>query len=226
MTAPAPNSQVQPTENKPNDKEINFRAQEKAMQDKYERQLAQERQARQEVEAKLQQQSKQNNRNDDYDDEDDDEPYVNNRKLNKKLARHGEQVKQQTQTEINQAVQSALKEERKQNWLKTNSDFYDVMQHAQKFAEADPELAETILQMPEGFERQKLVYKSIKAQGLHKPKEPEPSIQDKINANRRSPSYQPSGTATSPYQSQGDFSQSGQEQAYKKMQELKSRLRL
>jgi hypothetical protein len=99
------------------------------------------------------------------------------------------------------------------------------MQHAEKFAQKDPELAETILNMPDSFERQKLVYKSIKALGVHKPEVQAPSIQDKIDANRRSPYYQPSGPGSAPYQSQGDFSPAGQKNAYAKMKELQNRLR-
>jgi hypothetical protein len=80
--------------------------------------------------------------------------------------------------------------------------------------------------MPEGFDRQKLVYKNIKALGLHKPAIKEPSIQEKIDANRRSPYYQPSGVANAPYSTVGDFSTAGQKNAYQKMQELKSKLRI
>jgi hypothetical protein len=80
--------------------------------------------------------------------------------------------------------------------------------------------------MPEGFERQKLVYKNIKALGLHKPEEKAPSIQDKVDANRRSPYYQPSGVGSAPYAPVGDFSANGQKAAYEKMQELKSKLRI
>jgi len=90
----------------------------------------------------------------------------------------------------------------------------------------DPELAESILEMPEGFERQKLVYKNIKALGIHKPAMKEPSIQEKVDANRRSPYYQPSGVSTAPYSQVGDFSNTGQKQAYEKMQQLKSQLRI
>jgi len=101
-----------------------------------------------------------------------------------------------------------------------------IQQHADKFAEREPELAETILQMPEGFERQKLVYKNIKALGLHKPAEVKSTIQDKVDANRRSPYYQPSGVGSAPYAAAGDFSPSGQKNAYQKMQELKNKLRI
>jgi hypothetical protein len=223
MTVPNVNSQPQ-VEQKPSDKEINFRQQEQAIKDKYERQLTLERQARFEAEKQLQEKQKKQQ----YDDEDDDdEPYVDKKKLNKKLNQYGEQVKQQTHSEIQNAVQHAIKEERKQNWLNNNKDFYETIEkHAQKLYELDPELGETILQMPQGFEREKLVYKNIKALKLDKPKEPEMSVQDKINANKRNPYYQPSGTATSPYSQNSDFSKTGQKQAYEKMQELKSRLRI
>ena len=123
-------------------------------------------------------------------------------------------------------MQVALREERKNNWIKSNSDFYDVLQHAEKLALRDPDLAESLLEMPEGFECQKLVYKTIKAQGLHKDAPKEPSIQQKIDANRKSPFYQPTGVGTAPYSSQSDFSPAGQKDAYTKMQELKNRLRL
>lgn len=214
--------QNQQQETKANDKELNFRQ----LEAKYERQLAQERAARLEAEKKAEEvlRMKQNNSQDD--DEIDDEPYVDHKKLNRKLAKFGEQNKQQTQSEIQRAVQMAIAEERKQNWLKQNNDFFEVLQHADKFAEQDPELADTILSMPDNFERQKLVYKNIKLLGLHKPKTQEPSIQQKIDANRRSPYYQPSGVGTAPYASGGDFSASGKKTAYEHMKDLQSRLRM
>lgn len=208
------NSVNQNIENKPSDKELNFRALERRTQEA-------ERRA-QEAERALQERSQISHQ----DDDDDSEPYVDHKKLNKKLAKHGEQTRQQTSAQINEAVHHALKEERKANWLKSNPDFYDTLKYAEKFAEADPELAETILEMPEGFERQKLVYKNIKALGLHKPPPKEMSIQEKIEANRRGPYYQPTGAGAAPYQSSGDFSAQGQKEAYNKMQELKNRLRI
>ncbi len=209
----------QSQENKPSDKELNFRA----LEAKYQKQLEQERSAR--LEAERIAQEAQQKRNYQEDDDDDNEPYVDKKKLEKKLARFGENTKQQTQQEVRQAVQTALQEERRQNWLKQNPDFYEVLQHAEKFAQKDPELAETILEMPEGFERQKLVYKNIKALGLHKPEVKQPSIQEKVDANKRSPYYQPSGVGSAPYAQAGDFSQSGQKNAYAKMKELQARWR-
>lgn len=213
MTAPEQN-QAQPTE-----KEINFRK----LQAKYEQELAFERSKREEAEKQLNEASK---RSEQIEDEDDSEPYVDHKKLEKKLARYDKQAKQETQTEIQKAVQQALKEEKKSNWLKQNSDFDEVMEHAEKIYHKDPDLAESILEMPPSFERQKLVYKSIKALGLDKPAQKEQSIQEKIDANRKAPFYQPTGVGAAPYQSVGDFSAGGQKQAYDKMKELQSRLRL
>jgi len=162
----------------------------------------------------------------DEDSADDDEPYIDHKRLKKELGKVVQKTYADTDQKINQAVSRALSEERQKQWLKNNPDFYEVMDHAQAFADRDPELAETILEMPEGFERQKLVYKNIKALGIHKKPEPTPSIQEKIDANRRSPYYQPSGVANAPYASAGDYTPAGQKNAYQKMQELKGRLRI
>ncbi len=206
---------------KPSDKELNFRA----LEAKYQRQVEQERSARLEAEKKNEElQAYRQAQSKDDDDDVSSEPYIDEKRLTKKMNKFG----QATQTEINKAMEQAkyaAKEELKQEmWLDNNPDFYDTLQLAEKFAQEAPELAKTILRMPEGFERQKLVYQNIKQLGIDKPKVKDTSIQDKIDANRRSPYYQPSGVGTSPYQSQSDFSPSGQKQAYAKMQELKARL--
>lgn len=218
MTIPSQDNQT--PDNKPSDKELNFRA----LETKYKQQLDAERQARLEAERRADEATKRRVVTDE--DEEDDEPYVDRKKLNKTLAKFGEQTKQQTQTDIDRAVNKALTAERQQNWIKNNADFYDVMQHAEKFAQHDPELAETILEMPEGFERQKLVYKNIKALGLHKPQAKETSVQDKIDANRRSPYYQATSVGAAPYSQVSDYSKTGQKQAYEKMQALKNQLRI
>lgn len=217
MTAPVQDNQS-PIQEKPSDKELNFRQ----LEAKYQRQLEQERAARLDAEKTAQEAIAKRQTQDD--DDDDSDPYIDKKRLAKTLNKFGQQSKQETQSAIQHAVGVALQEERKQTWMKNNPDFYDVLKHADKFADKDPELAETILQMPEGFERQKLVYKSIKNLGLHKPEEKQPSIQEKIDANRKSPYYQPSGVGNAPYASSADFSSSGQKQAYAKMKELQARL--
>ena len=214
MTENQPTAQVQ--EQKDSDKELNFRA----LQAKHKRELDQERQARLELEKKFQEfQSRQH-----QEEEESDVPYVEPKRLEKKLAQFG----QSTETNIQKAMEiakSKAKEELKQEmWLEKNSDFFDIMKHADKLYHEDRELADTILTMPDNFERQKLVYKTIKKLGLHEEKKA-PSIQEKIDLNRRSHYYQPSGVASAPYSAAGDFSAAGQKNAYEKMQELKNRLR-
>lgn len=210
----------QATEQKVSDKELNFRA----LEAKYQKELQAERQAREDAERKAQEALLRNQSNQDEDE--DDEPYIDKRKLNKTLNKFG----QSTQSDIQKAMEFAkekAKEELKQEmWIDNNPDFYDVLQHAEKFAQKAPDLAKTILKMPEGFERQKLVYQNIKYMGLDKPEVKQSSVQDKIDANRRGPYYQPTGVGSSPYSASADFSDSGKKQAYEKMQQMKSKLRL
>jgi hypothetical protein len=220
MTANVQNSQTQntaPTEAKQSDKEINFRKQEMM----YQKQIAERENQIKQMQEQLSQRQVVT-----QDEDEDDEPYVTPKKLKKQIDNSKEQLKKQTQNDIQSAVQQAIHEDRKQRWLDENADFYDVLQHAQKFAEKHPRLADNILRMPETFERQQLVYNTIKEMGLHKDAPKESSVQEKIDANRRSPYYQPSGVASPAYNNSGDFSSNGQKNAYAKMQELKNRLRL
>lgn len=205
---------------KQNDKELNFRA----LEAKYQRQLEQERQAR--LEAEKIAQEAQAKRYPGDDDDDDDEPYVVKKKLAKKFDQFGKNTQGEIQKAMEIAKESAKEELKQEMWLENNPDFYDILKHAEKFAQKAPKLAESILRMPEGFERQKLVYQNIKELGIDKPEQKQSTIQDKIDANKRSPYYQPSGVGTNPYTSVGDFSPGGQKQAYDKMQELKARLRI
>ena len=202
------------------DKEINLGR----LRAKYEQELAFERAQREEAEKQVHQLSQK--REPEIDEEDDSEPYVDHKKLNKKLNKFG----QNTQTDIKNAMQQAkemAKEELKQEiFLENHPDFHNVLEKADQFAEKHPRLAENILRMPAGFERQKLVYQTMKELGIDKPKAPEQTIQQKVDANRKAPYYQPSGVGASPYHSQSDFSEGGQKQAYDKMKELQSRLRL
>lgn len=214
-------NQQQATETKPTDKELNFRA----LEQKYQRQLEQERAARLEAEKKAEEAVSKRSLPTDDDDES-SEPYVDHKKLNKKLNQFGQTTQSDIQKAMEMAKQSAKEELKQEMWLENNPDFYDVLQHAEKFAQRAPKLAETILRMPEGFERQKLVYQNIKELGVNKPDAKQPSIQDKIDANRKSPYYQPSGVGAAPYAQVGDFSDGGQKQAYQKMKELQKQLRI
>lgn len=220
----APSQENQEAVQQPSNKELNFRALEAKMQ--------QERNARLEAEKRAQEAEMRANEalarkaQQQDDDEDDSDPYVDRKKLAKQLSSFERRMDEKIDKRAEEKARSMVEKERKDNWLRNNPDFYEVLGHADKFAERDPELAETILTMPEGFERQKLVYKNIKALGIHKPEVKQPTIQDKVDANKRSPYYQPGGVGAAPYANVGDFSATGQKNAYQKMQELKNKLRI
>lgn len=209
---------------KPNDKEYNFA--------QIRKQLEQERLARQQAEeraASLEKQRKEEIRAREPIEEDDDgEPYVDHKKLDKKLSKFEKQLDEKIERKAEEKAQGLIAQERKNSFLRENPDFNEIMspEVLEKFAQKHPDVAEGILAMPDSFERQKLVYRNIKALGVHKKDEPKASIQEKIDANRRSPYYQPSGVGNAPYQSAGDFSPAGQKNSYQKMQELKNKLRL
>lgn len=218
MTAPTQENQAQ--EQKPSDKELNFRKQEAMFQ----KQLDQERAARQDAERRAEAAERMQKPQEDADD--DSEPYVDHKKFARTLSSFEKKMEDKIDKKAEEKARHMLGESRRNDWIRNNPDFYEVLQNAERFAQKDPELAEAILEMPEGFERQKLVYKNIKALGLHKPEAKQPSIQEKVDANRKSPYYQPSGVGSAPYASAGDFSAGGQKNAYAKMQELKNRLRI
>jgi len=213
------NEQVQENQAQPSDKEINFRAFEAKMQ----KQLEAERGERERLQRELE---TMRNKPQEDDEDDSSEPYVDHRNLNKKLAKHGQATQSEIQKAMEQAKYSAKEELKQEMWLENNPDFYDTLKHAEKFAQRAPKLAESILRMPDGFERQKLVYENIKTLGIDKPEQKPSSIQDKIDSNKRSPYYQPTNMNPGPYSSSSDFSPTGQKAAYDKMQELKSRLRI
>ncbi len=207
-----------------NSKELNFRAQEKAMRDHYEGKLAQERAERERIYRELEQAKRMK----EDEEEADPEPYVDHKKLEKKLNKYGQQQQQKTQSEIERAMQTVREEAKREAWLENHSDFEDtVINNVDKLVKKSPRLANSILAMPDTFERKKLVYETIKEMGLHKPEEKQSTIQDKIQANQRGQFYQPSSVASAPYQGQqSDFSKGGQEAAYKKMKDLISNVRL
>lgn len=222
MTVPQENQgQPQVQEQKSNDKEYNFRQ----LEAKYRKELEVERSKREEAE-KLAREANER-KNQEQDEYDPNEPYVDHKRLDKKLSSFERRLEEKIDKKAEEKARILIEQQKRESWIRNNPDFYDVLQHADKFAQQESDLADSILEMPESFERQKLVYKNIKALGLHKPKQPETSIQQKVDANRRSPYYQPSQVASAPYNTgNGDFSPSGQKSAYDKMKELQARLRI
>jgi len=233
MTAPTTQENPAQTEQKPNDKEYNFRA----LEAKYQRQnqqLAQqlelERQAKADAERKYQEATQRSNRDEDDEDDDSSEPYLEKKRFRKEAAKIKQEVvktKQDTLEDVKQAIHEAKLEAKREAFIESNPDFFDTLeQHAEKIMLKSPALGKSLLAMPDNFDRQKLVYQTIKELGLDKPEMKQQSIQEKVDANRKGPFYQPSNVGTTPYVVGGDFSPTGQKQAYEKMQALKSQLRI
>ena len=223
-------SQVTQTEVKNDTIESNLSKQRKM----YERQLEQERSARQQAEERAAaaertaQEAAQRRSSNDGDDEEDNEPYVDNKKLDRRLNKFQASIEKTIDQKAEAKAYAMIEQERKNSYLRENSDFEKTMnpETIERFAAKHPRLAENILRMPEGFERNKLVYENIKALRIDQPEKQESSIQEKIDLNRRSPYYQPSSVGAPPNAMAGDFSDSGQKSAYQKMQDLKKRMRL
>ena len=221
MTAEIKNSDANLPENKANDKEFNFRA----LESKYERTIAQERAEKEQILRELDELKK--SKVSRQEEEDDSEPYVDNKRLEKKFKSFERDLDEKIDRKAEEKAQTILEKKEQENWIRDHSDFFDVVQsHAQRFFEKVPHLADAILKMPDTFERKKLVYHNIKSLGLDRPEQKTPSIQDKIDANRRSPYYQPTGMANAPYAPAGDFSEPGKKRAYEELQKLKANLRL
>jgi len=213
--------QAAPVETQNNEKEMNFA--------RIRQQLDRERQEKEQLAQRLEALERATKHKAPADDEDDsDEPYVDVKRLDKKLNKFAAQMEQKIEEKAEQKARAMIDAQERNAYMKHNQDFQEVMAPdvVEKFANTHPAIAETILRMPDGFERQKLVYETIKALGVNRPKTTEPTIQQKIDANRRSPYYQPSGVASSPYQTQGDFSPTAQKSSYEKMKELQKNLRL
>lgn len=162
------------------------------------------------------------------DDDDDDEPYVDKKRLAKKLNQFGQQTKQETSEIVRNEVNKAIQETERKMWLRANPDFNKVMTAdvLNKFEAQHEELAQSILKIPDEFERQRMAYANIKALRLDQPEVKAVPIQDQIDKNRRSPYYQPSGQGSPAYSQQGDFSEGGQKNAYDQMKSLQKKLRL
>ncbi len=216
MTAPTQDVAV---EQKPSDKELNFRN----LEARYQRQLDQERSARLDAEKRAAELAQKQQ----PEEEDDSEPYVDHKKLNKTLAKFGQQSRGEIQTDIQRAVKIAQEEAKQEAFLEANPDFYEVLGYAEKLAQKSPALAKSILAMPDNFDRQKLVHQTIKEMGLHKPNQAPTTIQDKIDSNKQGRFYQPTGVGSAPYgsSSHGDYSSTGKKNSYEKMKELQARVR-
>lgn len=226
MSVSPTESQASPNQeaNKPSDKEINFRKQ----QEMYERKLEQERQVRMELEEKVNRLAQERMKPSEEDDDPSDEPYVDYKRLNRKFSKFEKNMEGTIESKAQQIAQRMIADKEREEYLQNNPDFQEVMNPdvLNKFGDKYPKIGKLLVKMPDTFERQQLVYEAIKALNVHKPVTPEPTIQQKIDANRRSPYYQPSGVSAPPFSGGGDFSQQGQKSSYDKMKELQARMRL
>lgn len=205
------------------DKEINF--------EKIRKQLDQERAEKQQMQKRIEELEKVASRpaaQSDDDDDRSDEPYVDHKSLNRKLSKWEQKLDEKIEKKAEEKARIMFEQERQQSYVKSNPDFQTVLtqENIENFAKSHPAIAERMLRMPDTFDRQALLYEQIKALQASKKAEPAKSIQETIDANRRSPYYQPSGVGTAPYAQVGDFSATGQKKAYEKLQELKSKLRI
>jgi len=224
MSTPTQENQPSVPEQK-QEKELNF--------ERLRKQLEQERSARMQAEEKakqLEQERTQQPKKDPQayeEEEESNEPYVDHKHLNRKFARFEQNFEKKVDQLAEQKARALLEQEKQQTYVKQNPDFTNVLtqENIQKFADQHPAIAERMLRMPDNFDRQALLYEQIKALGAKK-EEPKQSIQGKIEQNRRGAFYQPSGIPNAPYAMTGDFSPSGQKNAYEKLQQLKSNMRL
>lgn len=218
MSIPSDNSQAQPAlDQKQADKEMNFA--------RLRQQVDQEKQARMHAEQRLAQleQERAQPRQEDDSDTDDVEAYVDRKALRKEISKGKEEIRREFKTAVQQEAKVLIDQERQNSFLKQNSDFHQILnpELIQKFAEKYPDVAEPMLEMPDTFARQKLLYQNIKALGLHRPPVEQKPIQETVDKNRRSPYYQPSMAGnTPPYAAAGDYSDAGQKNAYAKMKDL------
>jgi hypothetical protein len=210
---------------KANDKEFNF--------EKLRKQLEQEKnekfrmQERLEALEKAQERSQKSSKI--VEDDESDEPYIDQKTFAKKLSNFEAQLEEKFDKRAEEKARFMIENEKQQDYVKRNADFNQILsqENIQKFAMEQPAMAERMLRMPDNFDRQALLYEQIKAlQSTKKVADDKSAVQQRIDQNRKSPFYQPSGVGASPYAGAGDFSPSGQKSAYDKLQELKSRLRL
>lgn len=225
MTQPINNASNQqtPDQNQQSDKEHNMAQLRKSLEAERQARLIAEQRAA-EIERVAQERIKQANPA--VEDDDDDEPYIDKKRLNKRLVTFKKDQDDEIDRRVNNKVQQVLDQYKRDDFVRNNPDFQQVMSSdlVQRFAEEHKKLAENILEMPDGFERQKLVFQTIKSLGMDKPVQKEPSVQEKINANRRSPFLPAPGTNSPGYQAVGDFSETGQKNSYQQMKQLQKRM--
>jgi hypothetical protein len=149
------------------------------------------------------------------------EPYVEHRTLDKRIKKLEENFEKKIERQAEMKARAIFEQHQQQTFLRNNPDFNEIMspELLQKFGDKHPSIAESLMAMPDSFDRQKLVYENIKALGIHKPPE-KPPIQETIEKRRVSAYYQPTEASTPPYAANPDCSEAGQKAAYEKIQAI------
>ena len=157
--------------------------------------------------------------------EEEDDGYVDARALKRTIKR----LESDFDRKVEEKLVKKLDEENRKNFMfKLKSEYPDfdhvlTEETAAKLEQANPKLAQMILNVPDEYQRRAMAYEAIKTAGLHKKAEPaaKESVQDKINQNQRSLYYIPPATGTAGMPS-GDFSPEGRKAAYARLKNLKS----
>lgn len=166
--------------------------------------------------------------------DDDSEPYVDKKRLGKEMSKLKESLAVEIDRKAEEKARALLAEEKRKDFFKNNKDFHEVMQQdvIRKFIDEQPGLSEDLETLPDNFERQKVVYRMIKALNENKPVAPAAPAQPKsplaaaFDARKSAMAYQPGGSSGGPFQSMGDFSQGGMKNAYDRFKSLQKTVSL
>ncbi|MDE1970969.1 MAG: hypothetical protein KGI50_05335 [Patescibacteria group bacterium] len=216
MTVPA----QEVSDNKPTVQQENFAAIRRKMEET-DRRYSEEKQKRMELEKQMEDIRKRFYGNDD----DDSDEFVEKKYIRNEFSR--------VEKDINNIKQETkrLEEERMKReqdlWMHSHPDFEEVLKSANDFEKDNQEVANSLLNIPEGFERYKSAYNMIKLYKEAKNKPAAPTMQDHINNNRRPMYYAPSGMATPPSQQfKGSYTKEEMKSAHEAMLALKNEMRL
>jgi hypothetical protein len=208
---------------KPNDSEINF-ANLRKKAEKLEKEAQFEREQRIRLESTLEmmrsQPAPQKKEPVEEEEEDDGEPYVVKKALDRKLTQHTNRLMKEIERKAEEKAMQLFEKQKQQNYLNEHRDFNEVLnpENLQYLVDNHPEVANSILEMPEGFARQKLAYQTLKA--FKQKEEKRASIQETINNNHKSLYYQPSQYGNPPSATTMDFTPQGRKQAYDAMKKM------
>lgn len=161
------------------------------------------------------------------DDDDASDPYVDRKTLNKKMSQWEKNLEAKFEKKAEEKAMSLIERERQTQYVQQNADFNTIMtpEIMEKFQEEHPSIVKSLLNMPDNFHRQKVIYETVKALGVHKKKEP--AIQQTIDRNQRHPGmYQTAQVGAAPYATSANFSPQGQKEAYDQMKGLQKRMRI